>query len=577
MTSNDDSRDGKPSSGSHGSGKRPHATLDLKAVTIKDRSPKSGASDETAAEQSHSKHQQTELAGSKPPPHEQADAKAKQSTGSSAPETKSDPKSMSPPTPPVKRRRGGIVGPLFAGIIGGLLAMFGGDYAWNKLGLPKIANSATRGFDAIELRLADIEQQITEGTSGDATAAGLDAQNLDAITSELEALKALSKTTSQLADQQSELRNQIQALKSTESSDADAAALTERLEKLEQQIGVVSAAAQSDPNAGPIPQIAALSEKLSELEIALARQASIVQAPAGLSDGAEQRIAGAVASASTARSEAQRLAGDFAAVKSTSNRLDQRVSALQASSDKLTESLRILNETTLKMSSEISTLRSELTAVARPADINAAVTPYKDRIAQLEKNLKALEQAEVERAAQARSVVLSLELAELERALNSGEPFVTELSKVKASAGSEVELSALESYAARGVPTLATLQANFRPLIHPMMQASPAGSNESLLSQLVDQAKSVVRVRKVTHDKDDNSVEAVIARLESDLKQGNLQGVLSHAGALPAENKAPAKAWLAQVAARASVDQSLQRLQSELKASLRKTSLTLTP
>ena len=48
MTSNDDSRDGKKPAGSSSSGKRPHATLDLKAVEIKDRSDRQARSTSAA-------------------------------------------------------------------------------------------------------------------------------------------------------------------------------------------------------------------------------------------------------------------------------------------------------------------------------------------------------------------------------------------------------------------------------------------------------------------------------------------------------------------------------------------------
>ena len=343
---------------------------------------------------------------------------------------------------------------------------------------------------------------------------------------------------------------------------------------------MVSAAAEADPNAGPIPQITALSEKVSELETALANQTATAT-PSGLTADADTRLKAAVAAASAATSETQRLDGEFGAVKSTANRLDQRVEALKSDADKLSESIKILNETTLKMSSEISTLRStlqsELGTVARPADINAAVTPYKDRIANLESNLKTLEKMEAQRTKQAKSVVLSLELASLQRSVNSGKPFAEELSKVKAVTGNQVGLDALDKFSGKGVPTLATLQDNFRPLIHTILQASKPREGGSLLEQFMNQAKSVVRVRKVNHENDDNSIEAVIARMEDNLKAGKLSAVIEHANALPDVNRAPAQAWLDQVAARTTVDSVMQDLQDNLKSSLTQTRSAPTP
>ncbi|MCH9765497.1 MAG: hypothetical protein K0U34_05835, partial [Alphaproteobacteria bacterium] len=274
------------------------------------------------------------------------------------------------------------------------------------------------------------------------------------------------------------------------------------------------------------------------------------------------------------------LDGEFASVKSTATRLDQRVEALQSNADRLSESIKILNETTLKMSSEISTLRktlqTELDTVARPADINAAVTPYKDRIAALEGSLKTFEKIEAERAAQARGVVLSLELANLQRTVNTGAAYAEELNKVKAAAQGQVKLDELERYATTGAPTLATLQESFRPLIYKIVQASQPDQPTSLLGRFVDQAKSVVQVRRVEHDADDTSVEAIVARMESALRSGKLGTVVAHAKNLPPPNAEPAQPWLKQVKARTSVDTAMQSLEANLKSSLSKTSLTPT-
>ncbi len=595
MTSNDDSRDGKKPTGSNISGKRPHATLDLKAVEIKDRSGSRTRSDsnpligstpqksdgskgapEPASKSQAASGMTSSTSTSSTPPSSSSKASTS-GASTSAKETAAD----KAPPPQIVKRRGGFFGPLLGGIIGGALALFGGDYAMQRLGLPKLAGAETRHMDAIEARIGDLEQQVTavDGRTDVDGSAG--SQSLDVITSELEKLKALSQTTATLVVQQTKLREQVTALSNQPTAAVSGGEdFTKRLSDLEQRISLVSAAAEANPNAGPIPQITALSDKLTELETAVANQAAI-PTTSGLSEDADTRLKAAVAASSAANSETQRLDGEFAVVKSTANRLDKRVEALKSDSDKLSEGIKILNETTLKMSSEISTLRatlkSELGTVARPADINAAVTPYKDRIANLESNLKALEKLEAQRAEQAKSVVLSLELASLQRSVNTGKPFAEHLGKVKASAGDQADLAALDKYAVQGVPTLATLQDSFRPLIHQMLQATKPKTDTSILTQLLDQAKSVVRVRKVNHESDDNSVEAVIARMEENLKTGKLSAINDEANALPDANRVPAQSWLDQVAARTTVDSVMQNLQTDLKSSLSKTSLTPSP
>lgn len=586
MTSNDDSRDGKKPARSNISGKRPHATLDLTAVEIKDPAPSTTpASAKSSADDAS------------PPPKSGADVKAMSSdTHAETPSQKTDsaersdtrePKTMNPDkktataqtsdtTPPpqqIFKRRGGLIGPLVGGIVGGLLAVFAGDYAFQRLGLPKLAGSATQSMDAVELRLADLEQQLfSEDTSANGAKTGN--ANLDAIAKQLEDLKTLSKTTAGLVQRQAQLNDQVTALAAQSSAPtAPSAAVANRLDDLEQRIGNISNAGSDEASTATI---ADLTKKLGALEAAVANQTS---SPAqGLGEEAETQLKDAVAAASTARADTARLDENFATVKSTTNRLDQRVEALKTEADKLSESIKILNESTVKMSSEISSLRTtlqtELSAVARPADINAAVTPYKDRIANLEAHLQALEKANSERAQQAKNVVLSLELANLQRTVNRGEPFAGQLQNVKASADSEMDLSALDKYANQGVPTLTTLQKTFRPLIHQILRVTKPDQDTSIITQLVDQAKSVVHIRRVTHDRDDTSVEAVVARMEENLKSGNLSAVLDHASALPDDNKVPAQAWLEQVTARTAVDAAMTKLQMNLKTTLSNASLT---
>ena len=81
-------------------------------------------------------------------------------------------------------------------------------------------------------------------------------------------------------------------------------------------------------------------------------------------------------------------------------------------------------------------------------------------------------------------------------------------------------------------------------------------------------AKAVVRVRKVSHDPNDNSAEAVAARMEAALKEGRLNDVVSEAGGLSPKAKDAAAPFLEKVSARASVDKALASLEDKLKSSM---------
>lgn len=583
MSSDNDSRDGGSRAGSNPSGKRPHATLDLKAVEIKDQpdpakaTPQSTSSTATVAAATAGKNDDAA----------KSDMDKKSSAGATAAKTgagqngdtsngKADATKDKATPPKSSKRRGGFFGPLVGGLLGGLVAVFGGDYALQKLGIPKLAGSETQSMDALELRLSDLEQQADASGSNDAPGNGQQPIDATQIAETRTQLDALSQTVTELSQRQDALRQDVQTL-NQQLTDGSSPGVSggeqdSRLSQLEDQMKIIAAAAEANPNAGPVSQIAALSKKISDLEASLATESEGARTGTSLDGQSATKLQDAVRRAAAAKSDTERLDTTVAAVKSTTDRLDQRVAAIKTDADKLSESVKILNETTLKMSTELSTLRqnlqTELGSVARPSDINAAVTPYKDRIGHLESTLKTLQQHEAQRADQARNVVLSLELANLQRAVNSGKPFQDSLTKVKTATGGELDLSSLDPYAASGVATLDTLQEEFRPLIQSMLQASKPKADASFVDQLMSQAKSIVRIRKVDHDSSDNSVEAIVARMEDNLKAGNLTAVTAEGKTLPAENRAPAESWLAQIAARNTVNAAMTKLQTNLKTAL---------
>lgn len=579
MTSNDDSRRGKPPAGSHTSGKRPFATLDLRPVEIEDETP-APTTDSPAPSQEKMAADETSTVPEMKPPGPDDNASDQDRSDEASSHMSSQSQAPSEPRTIVKRR-GGIIGPLIGGVLGGLLALFGGDYLLDRFGIPQLAGSATRSMDGVEARLADLEQQIGEAETA-AVSGGVSIT--PEISQRLEEVQTLTKAVAELSEQQALLRQDLETLQTAAKNEAAnggvAANVADRIAALEQKFANLADVSQTNADGAAVPQLPALTAKIAELETRIADQSrgDLIQA---IPEETQTRIGDALTTATAAKQNVERLSQTVNAAKTTANRVEQRTEALKTETDKLSESIKILNETTLKMSADISSLRSnlqtELGAVARPSDINAAVTPYKDRIASLEQTLNALKQQETERALRAQKVVLSLELEDLRRAVESGKPFAEEMQDVKALARDTVDLGPLEAHANSGIASLATLREKFRPLIHEILAANRETQTGSLFSQFVDQAKSVVRVRKVTHDQDDTSPEAIVARMETQLKAGNLDAVLKEAQALPEDNRAPAKAWLDLVRAHASVHDALAKLNSDLKTSLSKATLTPTP
>ena len=70
------------------------------------------------------------------------------------------------------------------------------------------------------------------------------------------------------------------------------------------------------------------------------------------------------------------------------------------------------------------------------------------------------------------------------------------------------------------------------------------------------------------HDAADKSPEAVVARMETALKDGRLGDVIREADGLPPKSKEAVSPFLEKVTARASVEQALASLESKLKTTM---------
>src|SRR6185295_11582942 len=116
--------------------------------------------------------------------------------------------------------------------------------------------------------------------------------------------------------------------------------------------------------------------------------------------------------------------------------------------------------------------------------------------------------------------------------------------------------------------TQAELARSFRKLANAMSDAEAEQPDATLMGRLLSGARSIVRVRKVGHNADDNSLEAIIGRMETALKEGNLGEVLAQGKKLPPKAALAGEDWLKNVEARYAVDHALAEIDNQLKTSL---------
>lgn len=563
--------------------RRPHATLDLTATEVKTEKPApQAATQSTSAPQPSSgatragneTKTEAKVAEAKAPepkgptkPAETATPPGSARAGAAKPEEAAAPKSASAKAS--GPGFGGFLTHLAAGVVGGFLALLGADTIGPKiapqLGLPSGSAELSETTAQLHKRLTAIEQAAKDrfGISGVT-------QELAATQARLAKLDDLTKNVAGLVASQAALGDETRALASKIAQQGSGEADAKRLAKLEDQLATIAAAARDNPQAGPIPQIAQLSGKLADLENTLDNQLAALRK--STAEEIEARIGKVSEASETAKSGAVRIDRELSAIKVDTSRLSQRAEASTADIDRLREMLRLAEEQSGRLKSSIDSLRGDIEAqlktFAKPAEITGAVAPVAGKLAALEQSLQSVVKAEENRKINAERIVLSLELANLKRAVDRGQSYATELAEVRKVAGSRVDLAALERFKNEGVPALVELQRSFRSVANAMIDADTEPADATIMDRLLAGAKSVVRVRKVSHSPDDTSVEAVVGRMEAALKGARIDEALGESAKLPPKAALPAQDWLTKAEARNAVDKAIGAIEGQLKASL---------
>jgi len=555
--------------------KRPHATLDLKATEVKapasptpatagsgaasSASTASGASSSSAGAASTTTSPSSPGSSASP-----SAAKPSSSTSSADTSAKAAPGAAPKAGPAAAKPEakasgggGGFFSHLAAGLIGGGL-VYAGAAVLGPGWLPQSSNEAVSQLSA---RIAALETAPKESPA--LTAKVSDAE------SRLAKLEQIEQSVTQLRDAQGTLAAETKSLKDAAERSTDSGG-TERIAKLEEQLALIASGAPASE--GRIPQLAALSGKISDVESSLSTQ--LAELRKSLPAEVDARITATQEASEAAKAATSRLDREVAQLRTDQARSAQRDEATKADAERLSAAVEAVKEEAGKLSSTIGELRAsietQIKALARPADVSAAVGPVASKLAELEHNVQSVVKSEASRKENAERIVLSLELSNLKRALDrgQGQGYAAELDEVRKVSGGQLDLTALERFKDTGVATLAELKASFRPVMNAVIDADLEPADGSVIDRLLAGAKSVVRVRKVSHDAEDTSAEAVVARIDTALNEGRLGDVIALAKTLPQRAQAPIEDWLTKVAARNSVDEAIAAVDEKLKASL---------
>ncbi len=552
MNSKKDEPEKKETAGAAGPpSPRPHATLDLKATVV---DPKSGKDEKApAASADPGKPGARPAAAGTPDAPKPGAEKPKATAGNEPPMGAA----AEPPRTPAKSAgHGGFFTHLAAGVAGGIIALLAADLLASQLGL---SGSAERG-DAVALqqRIAALEENSKP--TGAATAL---TARLKAAEGKLTKLEQLTGNVDRLAQGQGALTRDVKALDAKVGAQGDSGGAEARITKLEEQLAAMSAAAEGNPDGSGLPQLAGLTGKIADLEQTMTNQLDALRK--SVNEELDARLAAATEAGETAKSGTQRIDRELAGIKADNAQLTTRLNALDAESERAAATLRTTQEELTRLKID---LNARLPTFAKPEDVSAAVTPLAGKLSALEQDVQGVVKSEGNRKATAGRIVLSLELANLKRAIDRGKGYAPELAQARKLSDGSLDLAPLARFESTGVPTLAELRQDFKAVAFKMIDAEQEPAEGSIVDRLIAGARSVVRVRKISHEADDKSVEAVVARMEAALGEDRLDDVLDEAKTLPQPAQDAAQNFLAKVEARNAVDRALATVEQQLKASL---------
>jgi hypothetical protein len=480
------------------------------------------------------------------------------------------PKAVPPQSEP-KRSVGGFFGTLThlaAGVVGGALVLFGADPIEKQFGL-KLTPTAEVPAE-VTSRLAAVEKAAAVKPVVDLSALEAQIASAQARLAEMDALKS---QVTDLTEAQAKLAKAATEIPTggAEASSEAVDGLKDRMAKLEETFRTLSGATGPDGNKNAIARLATISGKLSDLERTLNNQLEALRKT--VMTELETRVAKTAEASAAAQAGTERIDRELATVKTNAARLTQRAETLKAANDRLADLVRAVQEQSAKLETELEGLKGDVQqgfkTVARPKDLTAAIAPVEQKLSALDSQLETIVKREGARKENAQRIVVALELGNLKRVLDRGGPFAAELEAVAKAADGKIDLGALEKFQSSGVPTSAGLANEFRTLAFQAINAEDAkASEDGVLNRFLSSAKSIVKVRRTEFAPDDTSTEAIVARVEKLLVDGNLSGAFEQSKALSKEARAPIEGWLSRLEARANVDRAIAELERQLKASL---------
>ena len=295
----------------------------------------------------------------------------------------------------------------------------------------------------------------------------------------------------------------------------------------------------------PRAQVAALQKQVQELESRAApADGKTLEALRARVGKIEEDIAKLP---SADKAVAERLSAADNAMKS----LGVALTALNRRSDDATATVKQALERAEAAEKAVRELQASVQNVGKVAAVApAALDAMQQRLAALEQSAQAAH-AEIARTASIDTAArLALSAAALRAAVESGAPYADALAQAKLLGADAAALAPLQAFAASGLPGDRALARELSGLMPALVKAAGAGAAPAgFLERLQANAGQLVRVRPLDAPAGDDP-GAVLARLEVEAANADIDGALADLGKLPEPARKPAQAWIAKAKSR---------------------------
>ncbi|OBZ94342.1 membrane protein [Pararhizobium polonicum] len=235
----------------------------------------------------------------------------------------------------------------------------------------------------------------------------------------------------------------------------------------------------------------------------------------------------------------QSLAGDVEAIKTQLaaapapsaavdlSPIETRIAALEKSATEAGSGAAVdlsgLDAQIATLTGEIATLKSALADARQSTE--TAKTELSARLDTAEKK--------IDEPASDVQLARAVAVTALKTAIDRGGPFLAELDALKSIAASDPAVTGLAGDAATGIAPRADLARAFPSVADAMLEATRhTDPNQGIFARLMDSASSAIRVRPVGSVAGEGP-EAVVARIEDKLTNGDLKGASLEWAALP--------------------------------------------